>query len=116
MYTIDKIIDLAHTYADAEARAQQGFTNNVNLAYNARNELVSGIKSVFDEVDRQTKAKEATIRLWNLSGKADLDSKELLRNLVNALDNAFISSWQSTHAWQKELDLAREHLKDTENE
>lgn len=33
-----------------------------------------------------------------------------LRALVTALDNAFISSWQSTAAWQKELDLAKEFL------
>jgi len=35
---------------------------------------------------------------------------ELLRNLVKALDEAFISSWQSTHYWTKELDEAREYL------
>lgn len=35
---------------------------------------------------------------------------ELLRDLVKALEGAFISSWQSTHAWQKELDAAREWL------
>ena len=33
-----------------------------------------------------------------------------LSNLVEALDNAFISSWQSTHHWQKQLDDAREYL------
>ena len=30
--------------------------------------------------------------------------------LVDALDGAFISSWQSTAAWQQQLDAAREHL------
>ncbi len=34
----------------------------------------------------------------------------LLADLVKALDNAFISSWQSTAAWRKELDAAREHV------
>lgn len=34
----------------------------------------------------------------------------LLSELVKALDNAFISSWQSTHAWQVQLDDAREYL------
>lgn len=38
----------------------------------------------------------------------------LLRDLVNALDNAFISTWQSTHAWQQELDAAREYLEERE--
>jgi hypothetical protein len=36
---------------------------------------------------------------------------ELLKNLVKALDNAFISTWQSTAAWQKQLDAAREYVK-----
>lgn len=35
---------------------------------------------------------------------------QLLVDLVKALDGAFISSWQSTHAWQRELDAAREWL------
>lgn len=34
--------------------------------------------------------------------------RECLENLVKALDGAFISSWQSTAAWKKELDAARE--------
>ena len=33
-----------------------------------------------------------------------------LQALVTALDGAFISTWQSTHAWQKQLDAAREYL------
>ena len=40
------------------------------------------------------------------------DAIEFLRELVRALDGAFISSWQSTHAWQKELDAAREYLRE----
>lgn len=36
-----------------------------------------------------------------------------LRELVNALDGAFISSWQSTAAWQKQLDQAKEFLAET---
>lgn len=35
----------------------------------------------------------------------------LLRELVNAPSSAFITSWQSTAAWQKQLDAAREFLK-----
>jgi len=38
------------------------------------------------------------------------EATEHLRNLVKALECAFISSWQSTHAWQKELDAARTYL------
>ena len=38
------------------------------------------------------------------------DTAEYLRALVDALDGAFISSWQSTAAWQQQLDAAREHL------
>lgn len=35
----------------------------------------------------------------------------LLFNLSNALDNAFISSWQTTDKWQKELDEALDYFK-----
>ena len=38
------------------------------------------------------------------------DTVEHLRALVAAMDGAFISSWQTTHYWQRELDAAREHL------
>lgn len=33
-----------------------------------------------------------------------------LHDLCEALNNAFISTWQSTHAWQKQLDAANEYL------
>jgi hypothetical protein len=35
----------------------------------------------------------------------------LLFNLSNALDNAFISSWQTTDKWQKYLDEALDYFK-----
>lgn len=38
------------------------------------------------------------------------ESFDLLKALVEALDKAYISSWQSTAAWQKELDDAREFI------
>lgn len=38
------------------------------------------------------------------------ESVRYLQNLVAALDKAFISQWQSTAAWQKQLDDAREYL------
>lgn len=37
-------------------------------------------------------------------------AEQLLESLVTALDSAFISSWQSTSHWQKELDEARQYL------
>ena len=37
---------------------------------------------------------------------------ELLRALVDALDSAFISSWQSTAAWDAPLENAREYLRE----
>ena len=40
-------------------------------------------------------------------------AEQLLADLVAALDGAFISTWQSTAAWQKELDAAREYVSDT---
>ena len=39
------------------------------------------------------------------------ESFALLENLVHALDNAFISSWQSTAAWQKELTAGLDYVK-----
>lgn len=35
---------------------------------------------------------------------------QLLKELVDALDGAFISSWQSTAAWENQLDAARDYL------
>jgi hypothetical protein len=35
-----------------------------------------------------------------------------LADLVSALNGAYISSWQSTAAWQKQLDAARDYLAD----
>lgn len=40
------------------------------------------------------------------------EAKQLLADLVAALDGAFISAWQSTHPWQQQLDAAREWLAD----
>jgi hypothetical protein len=39
-----------------------------------------------------------------------MNATNLLRDLVEALDGAFISTWQSTAAWQQQLDAAREYL------
>ena len=36
--------------------------------------------------------------------------EELLLNLVTALDTAFISSWQSTHSWQHQLEMAQDYF------
>ena len=38
------------------------------------------------------------------------ETERLLRDLVTALYTAFISTWQSTEAWQDKLDAAREHI------
>ena len=39
-----------------------------------------------------------------------LNPNELLADLVAALDRAYISSWQSTAEWRKELDAARDYI------
>ena len=44
------------------------------------------------------------------------NAEYLLAELVKALDNAFISSWQSTAAWEKQLDEAREFLRTTKQD
>lgn len=38
-------------------------------------------------------------------------SADLLAELAGAVDGAFISTWQSTADWQKQLDRAKEHLR-----
>jgi len=38
------------------------------------------------------------------------DAYLYLESLVEALDGAFISTWQSTAAWQKQLNEARDYL------
>ena len=45
-----------------------------------------------------------------LADEAQAEVVEVLRELVDALDGAFISSWQSTAAWQTQLDRARAAL------
>jgi len=40
----------------------------------------------------------------------ELEAVEVLRELVAALDGAFISSWQSTAAWSDQLNAARTFL------
>jgi len=42
--------------------------------------------------------------------ETETDSFQHLKSLVEALESAFISSWQSTAAWQKQLDEAREFI------
>lgn len=41
---------------------------------------------------------------------AQIEGERLLENLVEALDGAFISVWQSTHYWQNEVAAAKEWL------
>ena len=42
------------------------------------------------------------------------DSRDHLCALVEAPEGAYISSWQSTAAWERELEAAREYLNRTE--
>lgn len=42
--------------------------------------------------------------------KSQADAIYHLAMLVEALDSAFISTWQSTAAWQTQLDAARDFL------
>lgn len=42
------------------------------------------------------------------------DAYELLKDLVKAMDLSFISSWQSTHGWDKELEAGRKFIETCE--
>ena len=44
------------------------------------------------------------------------DAIELLKNLTEALNSAYISSWQSTAAWSQELEAANVFLESLENQ
>mgnify|MGYP003597877444 FL=1 len=44
------------------------------------------------------------------------DAIELLKSLTEALNNAYISSWQSTAAWSEELEAANDFLESLENQ
>lgn len=44
------------------------------------------------------------------------DAIEILRNLTEALNNAYISSWQSTVAWSQELEAANAFLESLGNQ
>lgn len=43
-------------------------------------------------------------------------AEQLLHDLAHALNNAFISTWQTTAAWQKQLDAALEYLNELSKE
>jgi hypothetical protein len=42
------------------------------------------------------------------------EPEQLLKELVEALEGAFISTWQSTHHWQIQLNAARAFLDEKE--
>ena len=44
------------------------------------------------------------------------EAEQLLQDLAHALNNAFISTWQTTAAWQKQLDAALEYLNELSKE
>lgn len=45
-----------------------------------------------------------------MNSSIEHEAMAFLASLVEALDGAFISSWQSTAAWQTQLDEARDFL------
>ena len=61
-------------------------------------------------IDKSAAIRIATALGWTPPRQEHDEPVVLLSNLVNALDNAFISSWQSTHHWSKQLDEARDYL------
>lgn len=77
------------------------------------------IEVSFDEAEKTEQAEYAlamevarlTRELAEAKSRAVRGQAEsLLKDLVEALDSAFISSWQSTAAWQSQLDESREWL------
>jgi len=72
----------------------------LNLALNSLRRGTQSQKEIADELERT-----AQPALKPLS-----DAPLHLLNLVKALESAFISTWQSTAGWQKELDAASEYL------
>jgi hypothetical protein len=60
-----------------------------------------------EAADMLAELREENERLRNMS---DATAASYLESLVNALDNAFISTWQSTAEWSAELKAARAWL------
>lgn len=78
-----------------------------------KNDEIRASAAAHQELEHEKEAarlKAAVHAVERLSRKPMPDAVEHLRELVTALDNAFISTWQSTAAWQKQLDAAREYL------
>lgn len=65
---------------------------------------------------QDAQVQEALIKLgWTPpAGKQGNNAMSYLKELVKALDSAYISSWQSTAKWQEELDEAREFISEFE--
>lgn len=70
-----------------------------------------------EQLKEEKKLSEAISRDCNQTALERNSLREQLRtarNLVKALDSAFISSWQSTASWSKELDECRTAIGDAE--
>ena len=118
----------AHEYKDdaefvrRDSAAKVNFLVQQNKKLTEENEKLrkenADLAARLDEVRSANEAKCAGyVQQLNLYGHDVIRLKEQLRvarALVTALDNAFISSWQSTAGWQKELDEARKALGDAE--
>lgn len=66
------------------------------------------------EVLALIQSQAAEIERMRQDKKKSPDWKELLTELTEALDNSFISSWQSTAGWQKQLNEAMDALATTQ--
>ena len=44
------------------------------------------------------------------------EAEQLLAELVHALETSYISSWQTTAGWQKQLDAAKNFLDERQHE
>jgi hypothetical protein len=52
------------------------------------------------------------VRRVKAMSDGEKNARAYLQELVTALDGAFVSSWQTTAAWQTQLDAARQYLHD----
>ena len=67
--------------------------------------------TLVDAKDRYLELLELAMSLESRLTKANNgEAFRRLRELATALDSAFISTWQTTAAWQKQLDAALEYL------
>lgn len=115
------VADLERQLAEARAEAA-GVSKLMQRVHIAEDRALAAEKQLEERTRERDKYHDALIARHGgepIALLSELDAERasadrllvVMRELVEALDGAFISSWQSTAAWQKQLEAARETVK-----